>query len=155
MSDHSVIAELGGLHLSGLQSGSSGELKSQPSLGELAQQFEAIFLAQLLKVMRESVSSSALGESAPGQDIQSEMMDKQLAQDLARQGGFGLARQIEEYLQSLQVSETEEGTEAADPAAGPAHEALPLGGRKSVKPVLDPSSGVLVLSKPEVGEPSQ
>ncbi|HSR50121.1 MAG TPA: rod-binding protein [Acidobacteriota bacterium] len=75
--------------------------RPQASLEEMAQQFEAVFVAQVLKVMRESVGSSGLFEDAPGKDVHMSMLDQHLAQELVRQGGFGLAEQMRQHLEKL------------------------------------------------------
>ncbi|MEE8587360.1 MAG: rod-binding protein [Acidobacteriota bacterium] len=81
----------------------AGERQRRPSIEEVAQQFEAVFVAQLLKVMRRSVESSGLfGEGFAGKQIHLEMMDQELALELVRQGGFGLADQIRHYLEEAQ-----------------------------------------------------
>ncbi len=82
---------------------SSGELRRTPSIEEVAQQFEAVFVAQLLQVMRQSVESSGLfGEGSAGKQVHLEMMDQELALELVRRGGFGLADQIRHYLEQAQ-----------------------------------------------------
>lgn len=83
--------------------------RPRASLQEMAKQFEAVFVAQLLKVMRESVGSSGLFEDAPGKDVHMSMMDQHLAQELVKQGGFGLAEQMRQYLEQAQANQPEKG----------------------------------------------
>ncbi|HLV02532.1 MAG TPA: rod-binding protein, partial [Acidobacteriota bacterium] len=71
---------------------------AQPTLTKAAQEFEALFVAQLLKIMRESGLSSELFGSAPEQEIYREMMDQEVARALVAKGGLGLARMLEEHL---------------------------------------------------------
>lgn len=84
-----------------------GEVRRPQSLQEVAEEFEAIFAAQLLKVMRQSVQSSGLFEQESGADIQMEMMDQELAREMVRRGGFGLAAQIKEQLEARSGSAAE------------------------------------------------
>ena len=81
----------------------AGERQRTPSIEEVSQQFEAVFVAQLLKVMRRSVESSGLfGEGFAGKQVHLEMMDQELARELVRRGGFGLADQIQHFLEEAQ-----------------------------------------------------
>lgn len=81
-----------------------GEFLRSRSQSELAGEFEALFVADLFKIMRESVEDSGLNEGLPGKDIYMEMLDKEMAREMVRRGGFGLAVQIEAYLQKAQES---------------------------------------------------
>ncbi|WP_217126673.1 flagellar assembly peptidoglycan hydrolase FlgJ [Hydrogenophilus thiooxidans] len=55
-----------------------------------AQQFEALMLHQMLKAMRATVPENPLTDSS-AQKLWQELADQQLASDLAKSGGFGLA----------------------------------------------------------------
>lgn len=97
---------------------SLGSRERTPSLKKLAQEFESVFLAQLLTVMRESVESGGLFEESPGQDIYTSMMDQALARALSEKGGIGLA---ETLLRDLGISTgTTQSPVAAEAAIGPA-----------------------------------
>ena len=54
------------------------------SLGEnqsprqVAQEFESLFLAQLLTIMQESVESSGLFEGGPGKEVYMSMMNQEM-----------------------------------------------------------------------------
>lgn len=77
---------------------SLSHLREGASPAEVAKEFEALLLSQLLQVMRQSVGSSDASEAAPGKDIYMEMMDQELARALANRGGIGLADIIERAL---------------------------------------------------------
>src|SRR5690606_38657808 len=67
------------------------------ALEEAAMHFEALFIGMLLK----SARSASLGEGLlDGGDTRQylEMMDAQVAQDVARRGGFGFGRMLVEQL---------------------------------------------------------
>ena len=69
----------------------------QGALDEAAVHFEALFIGMLLK----SARSASLGEGLlDGGDTRQylEMMDAQVAQDIARRGGFGFGRMLVEQL---------------------------------------------------------
>lgn len=65
---------------------------------EVAQEFESLFLAQLLNIMQESVDSSGLFEGGPGKEIYMSMMNQEMGRALAAGGGMGLSRLVEPYL---------------------------------------------------------
>jgi soluble lytic murein transglycosylase-like protein len=57
-----------------------------------AQDFEAIFIHQMLKSMRNTVPKDE--EMSSGRRIFTEMLDEQIANSASRTGGFGLAKMI-------------------------------------------------------------
>lgn len=61
------------------------------------QQFESLFISQMLKEMR---SAAIIDESQHSQtmDFYTDMYDKQLATIMAKQGGIGIAKQLQEQL---------------------------------------------------------
>jgi flagellar protein FlgJ len=63
---------------------------------DAAQGFEAMLLTQLIKGLRKTVPESP-DSTAAGQMYQ-ELFDEQLAQEVARNGGIGIARMLESYL---------------------------------------------------------
>jgi len=69
------------------------------ALEEVASQFEAIFLQQMLKSMRDATMKSDLFDSSQMDTYQS-MADQQMALQLAESGGMGLARMMVEQMQS-------------------------------------------------------
>jgi flagellar protein FlgJ len=69
------------------------------ALEEVASQFEAIFLQQMLKSMRDATMQSDLFDSSQMDTYQS-MADQQMALQLAESGGMGLARMMVEQMQS-------------------------------------------------------
>jgi Rod binding domain-containing protein len=60
--------------------------------------FEALFIHQLLKFMRQAAPSNALLGKGPGTEIYQSLMDQELSNHLAKRSGIGLgemmARQI-------------------------------------------------------------
>jgi len=67
-------------------------------LREAAKEFEALFLSQMLKVMRETVEESGLTDKGPGQDVYTELFDTELARTLAGRGALGIADLLEKKL---------------------------------------------------------
>lgn len=68
------------------------------TVAEAAQQFEALFVQMMLKSMRDAVPDGGLFGSNNMQTYQ-EMHDQQIALDISRSGGLGLAKMIEAQLQ--------------------------------------------------------
>tara|TARA_B100000900_G_C20423943_1_gene652107 strand:- start:111 stop:509 length:399 start_codon:yes stop_codon:yes gene_type:complete len=66
---------------------------------EVASQFEALFIQQMMKSMRDAVPKSDLTQSDHLETYQS-MADRQMAVGLSRQGGIGIARMLVEQMQS-------------------------------------------------------
>lgn len=69
-------------------------LRGQEGLEEASKQFEAIFLQMTLKSMRDASDALVGGESlfsSQNQKFYQEMADAQLAVEMGRQGGLGIA----------------------------------------------------------------
>jgi len=84
---------------------------SPAALREAAQQFEALFLQMMLKSMR----TAGLGEGIFDNEqtrLYTDLLDKQVAVDIAESGRFGLAEVI--------VKQLGEGNQQTAPPAGPA-----------------------------------
>ena len=77
------------------------EANSAPNkaLEEVASQFEALFLQQMMKSMRDAVPKGDLMNSDHMETFQS-MADQQMSLSLSREGGIGLARMLVEQLQT-------------------------------------------------------
>lgn len=85
--------------LAGIGAERMRELAPQPGSGrelrEAAQDFEAIFLRQLLSLMRRSVPEGDPDLAAPGREIYESMVDEAFAESMARSGrGLGLAEML-------------------------------------------------------------
>ncbi|SFS18706.1 flagellar protein FlgJ [Granulicella pectinivorans] len=66
--------------------------REKARLTDAAQQFEAVFLQELLKPLQESGDSSE--EKSPGTDTMSSYGTEAVAKAIAKGGGLGIARQI-------------------------------------------------------------
>ena len=67
-------------------------------LRETAQQFEAIFIQQIFKEMRNTIPEGGLIERGNADDIYSQFQDAEAARELARHGGIGLTELMMEQL---------------------------------------------------------
>lgn len=70
----------------------SQQAPNDETLRAVATSFEALFLRQLLSVMRSSVPQGGLFEETPARRLFEEMRDDQLAEEMASAGGIGLAK---------------------------------------------------------------
>jgi Rod binding domain-containing protein len=62
-------------------------------VAEVARQFEAVLLRQILHDIHKSVLAPAEGD-ATANGIYSDMIDNQMADSISRSGGFGLAKSL-------------------------------------------------------------
>lgn len=60
-------------------------------LKESAQQFEAIYIQQMFKEMRNTIPKGGLIERGNADDIYTQLQDAEAAKVMAEQGGIGLA----------------------------------------------------------------
>jgi len=64
------------------------------------QEYERLFVFQLLREMRKSVPESPLFGRSAQQDFMEEMMDDHLAGEIARSGQFGIAEEMRRQLEA-------------------------------------------------------
>jgi len=85
----------------------SGDARKR-ELKEVAQEFEAVFIAQILKVMRETIDESGLMEGGAGKSIYTELFDQEVALSLARRGALGISDLLYENLSDTVAGEKSE-----------------------------------------------
>ena len=94
-------------------------------IAELAREFEAIFLNQLLQQMRRSMAwDDGAEEKGFGLDAMNQTVDAALAQQLSRQGGIGLAAVFARQLGAHATSAGASVTALAAPVVDVAPEAV-------------------------------
>jgi len=104
-----------------------------------AEQFEAYFIQQMMKTMRESVEKSDLVDSG-NMDMYQDLMDKEVAMQMVRRGGMGLADMLEKQI--LQQQQAALSTQAALQLRPNATEASPLPLQPAAQPLhLDREGG--------------
>ena len=69
------------------------------AIEEVASQFEALFIQQMMKSMRDAVPKSDLMHSDHLETYQA-MADQQMAVSLSQEGGIGIARMLVEQMQT-------------------------------------------------------
>ncbi|MBI4280113.1 MAG: rod-binding protein [Armatimonadetes bacterium] len=88
----------------------------EAKLRRVVQEFEAIFLAQMLKTMRGRLGQSGLLAMSQGEQLVRELHDEEMGRALARGGGIGLAGML---LAALRGREENPGGNAGSaPAPG-------------------------------------
>jgi murein DD-endopeptidase MepM/ murein hydrolase activator NlpD len=94
----------------------SGEIKKD-ELKKVSQEFEAIFIAQLLKVMRETIEESGLWEGGFGKSIYTELFDQEVSLSMAQRGALGMSDLL--YRSLATTKNSNEGKSTASPAENP------------------------------------
>ena len=129
---------------------------SAKALRETAQQFEAMFLQEMLKSMRQTIDKSELTSNAHTETFE-HMFDKEVAMKMAQRGGTGLADMLVATLskQQAQAAQTLEmmqnaATQTTDKAfpLNPRAQGLPLNENAAPKGLPWRESGVLPLNLP-------
>ena len=64
--------------------------KNNAELKKVAEEFEAIFIAQLLKIMRETIEESGVEGSGFGKSIYTDLFDQEIALNMASRGALGI-----------------------------------------------------------------
>ena len=95
-----------------------------------AEQFEAYFIQQMMKTMRESVEKSDLVDGG-NMDMYQDLMDKEVSLQMVKRGGMGLADMMERQMTLAQGLSTQDAlqlrpTEARAMPLNPPREAMPL-----------------------------
>jgi peptidoglycan hydrolase FlgJ len=77
--------------------GGTNSIAKSSKIHDAAQQFEALLVGEMLKSAREGGSWGLTDEeSDPGQDTFSGMAESQFANALAKSGGLGLSKMVEQ-----------------------------------------------------------
>jgi len=93
MAAASVYTDFSGLAGLKLQA----QAEPDKAISEVAGQFESLFVGMMLKAMRDAVPQGGLFDSSQ-MDTYRDLFDKQLALDMSRSGGIGLAELIEQQI---------------------------------------------------------
>ena len=77
---------------------SRGDPRALPTLREAAQEFESLFIDQMMKSMRSTVPDDSLTGSDSGQGIFNDMLDQERSRQIAFTGGFGIGDMLYQQL---------------------------------------------------------
>ena len=72
----------------------SSRIDKSSKLYKVSQDFEAIFIKQMLNVMRKSVSKTGLMDGGMAEEIFEDMLYDEYAEKMAKSGSFGIADMI-------------------------------------------------------------
>lgn len=72
-------------------------------LWEACQQFESVFVYQMLKKMRETVPKNELFNGGMGEEVFQGLLDEQIANNMSSGSGLGLAKMIFEQMNQSTV----------------------------------------------------
>lgn len=134
-----------------------GEAGRDPgkAVRKTAEQFEAYFIQQMMKTMRESIEKSDLVEGG-NMEMYQDLMDKEVSLSMAKRGGMGLANMLERQMNQAQALSTQDALRLRQPIS-PSAPALPLNPAReamSLKPAaaeayrLERPSGFKLGDKP-------
>ncbi len=111
-----------------------GEAAQDPSkaIRKTSEQFEAYFIQQMMKTMRESIEKSDLVEGG-NMDTYQDLMDKEMSLEMVKRGGMGVANMMEKQMLRAQELSTQDALRLHAPKAQaqampltPTREAMPL-----------------------------
>jgi peptidoglycan hydrolase FlgJ len=72
-----------------------------------AQDFEAVYISEMLKPMIETVEVDENFGGGKGEEVFRGLLTQELGKSISQQGGFGLAAQVRAELLKIQQSHTE------------------------------------------------
>jgi murein DD-endopeptidase MepM/ murein hydrolase activator NlpD len=84
-------------------------------LKKAANEFEALFVSYLLKVMRETIEESGLTDGGFGKTIYTELFDEQMSRTVAQQGPLGLSALILKGLAARGTATSDDDGSKTDP----------------------------------------
>lgn len=116
---------------------------SPEAVKAVAQQFEALFMQMVLKQMRASTTFGGAGFDGEDAGFYRGLADQQLAVNLSRSGGFGLARALERQLGGNQSTGPVDGETVNTLLPGgkvPANPAAPVQSNLPASAVASPAS---------------
>ena len=88
------------------------------AIRKTAEQFEAYFIQQMMKTMRESVEKSDWVDSG-NMDMYQDLMDKEVSLSMAKRGGMGLADMLERQMHQAQALSTQDALKMRQPTSAP------------------------------------
>lgn len=87
---------------------------AQEEIRRVAQEFESVFLAEMLAPMFESLETDGLGGGGMGERMFRPMLVEQYAQAISKAGGVGVADYIIAELNRMMIETTPEAADGAD-----------------------------------------
>jgi flagellar protein FlgJ len=151
--------------LQGLKGRAREDGQSETALRAAAQQFESMFLQEIMRTMRQATIKGDLLESHALETFEG-MFDKEVAMQMAKRGGMGLAdmlvQQMKKYLPAQAAAENGAAAVSTDPAASRLSDGASAdgtgpppsdGGSQAVEPVRAPSTQSVLQGREAAGLP--
>ena len=103
-----------------------GDAARDPSkaVRKTAEQFEAYFIQQMMKSMRDTIEKSDLVEGG-NMEMYQDLMDKEVSLSIAKRGGMGLADMMERQMNQAQALSTQDALRLQNPATNTPPVAMP------------------------------
>ena len=101
---------------SGPKSGAGGV--DPEKLKKACTEFEALFIQEILKFMRQTIPQSGLSGPGAGKEVYQSLMDQELSKNLAKKGGLRIGEMV--YRQMVRKEEKK------TPSPGPMNPLLPM-----------------------------
>jgi Rod binding domain-containing protein len=92
----------------------------EKKLRQAGEDFEALFINQLLQGMRRTVFKSKILGDAPGKEVYQSLFDRELSKKMAHQGGLGLGKIMVQKVLEKESRKSSPPTGALQPTAVPA-----------------------------------
>ncbi|MEY3611814.1 MAG: Peptidoglycan hydrolase FlgJ [Pseudomonadota bacterium] len=104
-----------------------GDAARDPSkaVRKTAEQFEAYFVQQMMKSMRDTIEKSDLVEGG-NMEMYQDLMDKEVSLSIAKRGGMGLADMLERQMNQAQALSTQDALRLQNPALKSSPASMPL-----------------------------
>ena len=75
--------------------------KNDQTLHKACAEFESLFISQLLKEMRATIPKSGFMNGGKGEEIYTQMLDSQIAREIASNSGLGLSSLIRSQIEDV------------------------------------------------------
>ncbi|MCB1591068.1 MAG: rod-binding protein [Alphaproteobacteria bacterium] len=79
--------------------------RNAKKIEEAAQEFEAVFITEMLKPMFENISTDGMFGGGKGEEVFRSFLLQEYGRDISKAGGFGLAREVKAELLRLQEAQ--------------------------------------------------
>jgi peptidoglycan hydrolase FlgJ len=83
----------------------SSEKQKPEALRKVCQDFESIFISQMMQQMRQTVPKDGLFSGGQAEEIYTSMMDSEMAKTISQERGMGLADVLYRQLSALKTKD--------------------------------------------------
>jgi len=90
------------LNTIGQPAASTAELLKRGKIRETAQKFEASFLSVMMQSMTAGMKTPEIGGGGAGEDMFKSLLAEEMAKEVAKSGGIGLATSVQKEMLKMQ-----------------------------------------------------